>query len=138
MGARRVRGAPLLLPASLLSAALLAGCAASPHRDVVSRVAGQFVQAVQARNGSAACALLTDDARSAAVGATDAKCADAVVNIDETGAQIHGVQVWADAAQVRIGGDVLFLKHLHDGWRVRAAGCKYDASHHGYQCDIQG
>jgi hypothetical protein len=122
----------------LLAAAALTGCAGSPDRDSVSRTAQQFVEAVQDKNGSAACELLTPDAQDAAVGATNAKCEDAVVNIDSEGTNVTSVQVWQDAAQARIGSDVLFLSHMHGGWRVRAAGCSYDTSHRGYQCDVQG
>src|SRR5689334_5964116 len=102
--------------------ALVAACG-TPHRDDVAAAAQRFVRAVNAHDGAAACALLTPQAANSAAGATDQSCAQAVLNVDESGTAIHGVQVWRDAAQVHIGSDTLFLRRLPGGWRIAAAGC---------------
>src|SRR5207248_1263390 len=87
------------IPATVAVAVALAGCSATPHANAVTAAARSFVAEVKAGDGAAACALLTDDARSSAPGATDQSCAQAVANVKEQGEAVGGVQVWGDAAQ---------------------------------------
>jgi hypothetical protein len=115
----------------------LAGCSTSAEKHDAGDVAARFVAAVSARDGAAACGLLSEPARESVSGATDASCAEAVLNVDEHRSPVHGVKVWGDAAQVRIGTDVVFLVHLHTGWRVVAAGCKPQPGA-PYKCDVDG
>jgi hypothetical protein len=70
-------------------------------------------------------------------GATNASCASAVTGVKEQDGDVHGVQVWGDAAQVRIGGDVVFLRLVDGHWRVSAAGCTPQASG-PYDCKVGG
>jgi hypothetical protein len=121
----------LLLPTGLTA------CSTSPKRVGAIAVARSFVAAVSKHDGGAACDLLTDDARDAVTGATDASCADAVVNVKEQGSDVGRVAVWGDSAQVHIGSDVVFLLRERDGWQVSAAGCtpQTDAP---YKCDVDG
>ncbi|HZC54067.1 MAG TPA: hypothetical protein VE441_16435 [Mycobacterium sp.] len=102
---------------------LLTGCA-SPSDGAVTAAARSFVDSLQRRDGAAACRLLTPDARQATTGATDASCAEAITSVHEQGDKVSGVQVWGDAAQVRIGGDALFLRRVDGRWLISAAGCK--------------
>ncbi len=130
------RSLPLAL-AVIASAGALAGCASSTERSRVQAVAVEFVNAVEDRNGSAACALLTSEAEKSASGATDVPCATAVLTLQEDGNQLHGTQVWGDAAQVKLGSDTVFLRRLPTGWLVRAAGCQ-PRSGVAYDCDVEG
>jgi hypothetical protein len=107
----------------VVAALAMTGCAASPHRGAVVTAARSFVADVARHDGQAACSLLTDDARSSATGATDASCADAVLGVRAHADRVSGVQVWGDAAEVRFGSDVLFLRLVSGHWRVSAAGC---------------
>lgn len=116
---------------------LLAGCVPGSRRSAVVSVATRFVAAVSRHDGTGACAILTDNAKSSASGATDTPCDQAVLNVKENGTQIRGVQVWGDSAQVKIGGDVLFLRRMQSGWLVNAAGCK-PQPRAAYQCDVGG
>lgn len=129
----------ILLGAVLVSAPVLTGCGAPPEQPAVDSAASAFATAVIQRDGARACALLTQNAAEAASGATDTPCAKAVLNVQESGADIHGVQVWGDAAQVKVGGDVVFLRRLAVGWRVAAAGCKPQSGQPGlpYTCDVE-
>jgi len=115
----------------------LAGCQSSPDRSEVQGVAVSFVTAVQAKQGQAACALLTPNAKESVSGATDVPCQTAIVNVDEHGDQVHSVQVWGDAAQVQLGSDTVFLRRLSVGWQVRAAGCQSQPKA-AYKCDVDG
>ncbi|HEX8081732.1 MAG TPA: hypothetical protein VF557_16090 [Jatrophihabitans sp.] len=123
--------------ALLALAGAMAGCVSSTERSEVQSVAAEFVTAVQDRNGSAACALLTSEAEESASGATDVPCTTAVLNIEESGNQVHGTQIWGDAAQVKLGSDTVFLRRMPAGWQVQAAGCQSRPGA-AYDCEIQG
>jgi hypothetical protein len=101
---------PLLLVATLG----LTACGTRARENGASTVAERFVAAVSGRDGATACRLLT-----------------------ERGSTVGQVEVWGDAAQVRIGADVIFLLHLDSGWFVSAAGCTPRPSA-PYQCDVDG
>ncbi|MFN2560685.1 MAG: hypothetical protein ABR571_05245 [Jatrophihabitans sp.] len=122
----------LALPAVALAAT---GCMSSPSRAEVSAAAASFVRAIEAADGPVACRLLTSDARRSASGATDTQCSDAILSITEQGEAVHGVQVWGDAAQVKIAQDVIFLRRISGSWQVSAAGCKRQ-SQGPYQCTV--
>jgi uncharacterized protein YjbJ (UPF0337 family) len=118
-------------------AVALAGCTATPERASVTSAARAFVGEVRSGQGDSACGLLTDDARSSVPGATDQSCADAITGVKEQAGDITAVQVWGDAAQVRIAGDVLFLRKVAGKWRVRAAGCTPQPQG-PYDCKVGG
>jgi hypothetical protein len=127
---------PLALAAMVVTGAL-AGCAGSTQRSEVQRVAVEFVTAIEDRDGADACALLTSEAEDSVSGATDVACETAVLNVDESGAEVRHVQVWGAAAQVKLGSDTVFLQELPDGWQVRAAGCQFQPGA-AYHCDVEG
>jgi hypothetical protein len=133
----RVHRKALVVSAWLLLGMGLAGCSTRAREHDASEVAARFVAAVSARDGAAACALLTERARESVSGATDATCADAVLNVEEDGSAVRRVEVWGDAAQVRVGTDVIFLQRLRAGWFVSAAGCEPRPSA-PYNCDVDG
>jgi hypothetical protein len=116
---------------------LLAGCVPGGKRSAVVGVATRFVDDVSRHDGRGACAILTDNAKRSASGATDTPCEQAVLNVKGNGTTIRGVQVWGDSAQVKIGGDVVFLRRLKSGWLVDAAGCR-PQPRAAYQCDVAG
>ncbi len=112
------------LGGGLLIALAATGCAASPHRDVVAAIARSFVSAVERGDGATACRMLTDDAKQSASGAADVPCEKAITSVKEHGnVLVHGIQVWGDAAQVKVAADVLFLRRISGTWLVNAAGC---------------
>jgi hypothetical protein len=130
------RSLPLAL-AAFVAAAGLTGCAAGTELPAVQRVAVDFVTAIEQQKGQDACDLLTSEAEESASGATDVSCATAVLNIDESGSQVHSIQIWGDAAQVKLGSDTVFLRRLPTGWQVRAAGCQSQPGA-AYNCDVEG
>jgi len=132
----RRRSLPLVL-AAVAAAGGSAGCAAHTQRPQVTGVAVRFVTAVQDHNGRTACTLLTDEAAESVSGATDEQCEQAVLNVEEDGTTVHSVQVWGDAAQVKLGSDTVFLRWLPGGWQVRAAGCRSQPAA-AYRCDVDG
>jgi hypothetical protein len=68
-----------------------------------------FVEALTARDGGHACQLATPNAQQSVSGATDTSCAQAILQIKDDDTTVGRVQVWGDAAQVSVGGDVLFI-----------------------------
>lgn len=114
-----------------------AACSTGSHDAAVVKVTQAFTSAVQHRDGTAACALLTDDARQAVSGATDIPCAKAVTSAANPGTSVRTVEVWSDTAQVRIGADVIFLRRTGNTWKVSAAGCKPQPAG-PYQCTVGG
>jgi len=114
-----------------------AACSTGSHDAAVVKVTQAFTSAVQHRDGTAACALLTDDARQAVSGATDIPCAKAVTSAAYPGTSVRTVEVWSDTAQVRIGADVIFLRRTGNTWKVSAAGCKPQPAG-PYQCTVGG
>ena len=133
-----MRGTPLGVSRLLLVATLgLTACGTRARENGAAAVAERFVAAVSGRDGATACGLLTQQARESVSGATDVTCADGVLNGHEQGSTVGQVEVWGDAAEVRIGADVIFLLHLDSGWFVSAAGCTPRPSA-PYQCDVDG
>lgn len=113
---------------------LLSACSTVDARtSAAARVAGDFVAAVQARDGAVACALLSPAAEESLT-SNGSPCAKAVLDVGTAG-RPRRTQVWGDEAQVRTGSDVVFLMHLKVGWRIRAAGCTA-AQDRPYSCDV--
>lgn len=117
-----------------LLALALAGCAvdtASP-----ARAAERFHAALSAHQEEAACGML---ARKTADRLPDPgqSCADALRELKlGPGGAVTSVSVWGEEAQVRLGGDTLFLHRFSDGWRVRAAGCE-PVRDLPYECEVE-
>lgn len=130
------RSLPLTLAVLAFSGAL-AGCVSGAERSEAQAIAVEFVSAIQDRNGSDACSLLTSEAEKSVSGATDVPCATAVLTLEEHGARLHDTQIWGDAAQVKLGSDTVFLRRLPTGWLVRAAGCQSQPGA-AYDCDVEG
>lgn len=118
-------------------ALLLAGCSAGPQRSGAQAAAQSFVAALERGDGAAACRLLLPKAAQAVPGATDASCAEAIKSVSEKGTSASSVQVWGSAAQVRVGGDVLFLQRVSGRWLVEAAGCQRQPVG-PYSCQVSG
>jgi hypothetical protein len=120
-----------------LAAAGLTACGSGSARDAAAAAARSFVLSVEHKHGGQACRMLTSDARSAVVGATNSACAKVIVGVTESGADIRETQVWGDAAQVRIGADVVFLRDTGGRWRISGAGCT-PAPSGPYECEAGG
>lgn len=113
----------LAVSACLVVLGTATGCGSHRAEDV-QHVASQFNDALAARSGSDACALLAPPTRSAVEESEKKSCPAA---IRATGlapaSDLEGVRVYGTMAQVRWRTDVTFLTRYDDGWRVLAAGC---------------
>jgi hypothetical protein len=126
----------LWLGAAVTSAAALTGC--SGQQSAATSVAGQFVRALHASDGTAACRLLAPETESELVQSAGKPCPTALLEekLPSRGA-VGRTQAFGTMAEVRLPTDTLFLARFKSGWRVMAAGCKPKPGH-PYDCTLQG
>src|SRR4051812_8094307 len=115
-------------------AALLTGCASAspPH---VSTVATAFED--PSGDAQARCDLLAPAPPAPFESDPSASCADALADVPLQGGEVSSVQIWGGDAQVRLGGDTLFLTQTDTGWKVTAAGCE-SRGEAPYDCEVEG
>ncbi len=131
MAAALRRGAVLATAAGAL---LLSGCS-SLQQSEVEQVATSFED--QSGDPEARCDLLIPTTRAAVEEQAQASCTEAIGELPLQGGEVRSVEIWGGDAQVRLGGDTLFLTETSAGWRVTAAGCEP----HGeapYDCEVDG
>lgn len=134
---RRRRIPPL---AVLLAAALgLAGCSSlNPGSEEAATVAGEFLQAVQAGNGAAACAFLAPAAVEETEDDEPGSCGRKILELDVPAAgTVTGSQAYGRNAQVALETDTVFLTRSGDRWKVLAAGCTFRGER-PYDCEVDG
>ncbi|MGD9989548.1 hypothetical protein [Pseudonocardia sp.] len=102
-----------------------------------AQTATTFAQTLSDHDGTAACALLTDHARSA-IESFDRRCETTILALPAPAGPPSGVEVWGQSAQVRFDGDVVFLARFDDGWKIRAAGCTPGEGDSPYSCELEG
>jgi ketosteroid isomerase-like protein len=126
-----------VLAAAGVAVVVCSGCGVTPGTGAVTRTADAWLAAARARDAAALCRLVTPAAaQSAETG--DETCVQALADLDFPGTgRVGAVQVWSDRAQVKAGGDTLFLTEVDGGWRVSAAGCTAEADGPD-DCDLEG
>jgi hypothetical protein len=124
----------VLLGGGAVLALLLTGCSSASEPEVEA-VATAFEN--PAGDPQARCDLLAPATLTTFQADASAPCSDALLQVPLPGGDVTAVQVWGGDAQVRLGGDTLFLTETDAGWRVTAAGCEP----HGeapYDCEVEG
>jgi hypothetical protein len=129
---RQRRRTPLL---PLLAPALLGLAACTPTGDVTS-AAGRFADAVRRHDGQAACALLSERARTSVE--VTRPCDQVLPALGVRVGRPDVTTVWGDRAQIRAAPDTLFLVRYAAGWRVTGAGCHSRGPDVPYECEIGG
>jgi hypothetical protein len=118
-------------------AALCALTACTPVGEPAARrAAEEFQVALQARDLTAACRLLSDEARSGLELTTTEPCPEALAALGLAASPVRTTEVWGRNAQVVLGSGVLFLAEFRAGWRVTAAGCT-SRPDQPYQCAVR-
>ncbi len=99
---------------------LVAGCGPVRERaDAAAGTASRLLSAVAGRDGPAACALLAPETVAAVADAAGTSCARAILDEQLPGpGAVTSAVVYGQWAQVRVGGDTMFLAVFGDGWRV--------------------
>ena len=123
-----------LAAAGLAATSLLTGCAGLEEDDV-ARVAGAFEDPAAAPADR--CALLAPSTLETLESDQSAPCADVIGQVPLPGGAIEAVEVWGGDAQVRLGGDTVFLTETPSGWRVTAAACE-PRGELPYDCQVEG
>ncbi|MDP9430798.1 MAG: hypothetical protein M3Q47_18940 [Actinomycetota bacterium] len=118
----------------LAAAALLSGCAGLEEDDA-ARVADAFED--PAAPPADRCALLAPMTLQTLESDESAPCADAIEQVPLPGGAVEAVEVWGGEAQVRLGGDTVFLTDTPSGWRVTAAACQ-PRGELPYDCQVEG
>ncbi len=125
---------PLRLAAALLAAAAVSGCAGLEEDDVRD-VASAFED--PATPPADRCALLAPATLETLESDESASCVDVLGQVPLPGGAVEGVEVWGGQAQVRLGGDTVFLTETPSGWRVTAAACE-PRGEMPYDCQVEG
>jgi hypothetical protein len=118
----------------LAAVAAVTGCASASRDDV-----GAVATAFEAASASAQerCDLLAPATLRTFESDESAPCADAIEDVPLPGGNVTSVEVWGRDAQVRIGGDVVFLTETDAGWRVTSAACE-PRGEAPYDCEVEG
>ena len=119
--------------AVLLGALTLGGCASAQEPDV-RRVATTFED--PSADPRERCGLLAPRTLEQ-LEDESGPCEDAVANLPLEGGEVTAVEVWGGDAQVRLGGDTVFLTRTPTGWKVAAAVCTPRAEG-PYDCEVEG
>ena len=119
---------------ALATLVVLTGCAASSEDDVRA-VATAFED--PGGDPQDRCDLLAPATRTVLESDGSAPCADVIGDLPLPGGDVTAVEVWSGDAQVRLGGDVVFLTETDAGWRVTAAACEPRAEL-PYDCEVEG
>ena len=131
-----LRGTLLVLA---LVACFCAGCGASNRAPDAAAVAERFQTALDARDGEAACAELSEQASSKLEQQEDSPCEQAILALElPTGTAAANTSVYVTSASVSLTqGGTLFLDEAPEGWQVSAAGCRPTAPELPSYCELE-
>ncbi|WP_143591103.1 hypothetical protein [Thermoactinospora rubra] len=119
----------------MAAAVLVTGCGADTTAPV--RTAEQFYRALSGGQADAACRLLAPRTAEKLPEESEG-CGQALEKKKQQlqGGSVESAEVWGDEARVVLSGDVVFLHHYPDGWRVKAVGCRPRAGQ-PYDCEVE-
>jgi hypothetical protein len=115
-------------------AVLLSGCSSAQAPDV-ERVAGTFED--PAGDPEERCGLLAPATRAAFEKSESAPCTEAIQDLPVQGGRVKSVEIWGGDAQVKLGGDTVFLAETSAGWRITSAVCRPQGEA-PYDCVVDG
>jgi hypothetical protein len=117
----------------------LAGCGElDGRRSAATSAALGFEQALQDRDGMAACAALAPATLRELERNAKTTCSRAVTDQELTPtADVAHVDVYGRQARVVFDADTVFLSRFSSGWKVTAAGCTARRDR-PYECEIKG
>lgn len=110
--------------------AALAGCASASQPDV-TRTAATFEN--RSVDPQTRCALLAPATLNSV--AQSSPCEHEIAQLPLQGGPIRSVQIWGGNAQVKLGGDTVFLTQTDAGWKVTAALCQ-SRGEAPYDCQV--
>ena len=122
---------------AVLAAFALAGCGTSDDQEQARNAAERFYTAVGGHDAARACAQLSQDTLKAIN-----PCSRTVTDTQLHGSRVVSTRVYVTNAIVQFAeGDYVFLGRTPQGWKVDAAGCRFDEGKpqsRPADCEIQG
>lgn len=129
----------MAIAAALIAMVALVGCGTGGDERAARGAVERFESAIQAKDGAAACHELSPDVSSSLSSSVKKPCEQAILSAGlKPSRSIVDASVWVTGAQVKLGGDVLFLDQISTGWKISAAGCKLVSPDAPYDCDLKG
>lgn len=117
----------------LMLAVSACGASDGPVRTVTA-----FYEAVKNGNGPLACGLLAPATREELESSEESPCSEALTDLSLPAVDgTATAQVYGRNAQVRLGGETLFLTENGSTWLITAAGCT-PRGERPYDCTIKG
>jgi hypothetical protein len=112
--------------ACLLLASALAACGTADRESEVAAVTERFHAAVEARDGRAACAELSEETASKLEQQERKPCSEAVLALKlSNGGSVRATGVYVQSAYADLDqGGTDFLSRGPEGWTISAAGCR--------------
>jgi hypothetical protein len=125
---------------ALAACTLAVGCGTADKEADLIAVSDSFHAALEARDGSAACAELSEEAVQTVERQEKRPCPDAVLELDlPKGARASAAEVWVTSGYADLpGADVAFFENGSAGWKVTAAGCSPSSPGRPYDCELGG
>jgi uncharacterized lipoprotein NlpE involved in copper resistance len=125
---------------AVLAVLVLAGCGQSDDRATVRSVTERFLAAYDAKQGTAACALLASDTRKQLESDQGKPCPGSVGSLQVSGGPVLHVTVALTSAKVDLAsGETFFLSEEASGWRISALGCRSTTTpaQTPFDCELQ-
>jgi photosystem II stability/assembly factor-like uncharacterized protein len=123
---------------TLLALVALAGCGTGADEHAARRSVSRFEAAIAAKDGTAACHELSSKTTSSVESSEKKPCEQAILSVGlKPSRAVEDASVWVTGAQVKLGGDTLFLDDTAKGWKISAAGCKLSSPDEPYDCDLE-
>jgi hypothetical protein len=119
---------------------LAAGCGTASKEDDIIAVSDRFHAAIDARDGTAACAELSANAIETLERQEKRPCREAVLELDlPAGARASVAEVYVTSGYAELtDSNVAFLEEGPAGWKVAAAGCTPSSPDRPYDCELGG
>jgi hypothetical protein len=115
------------------------GCGAADRAPDAAAVAERFQAALDASDGQAACAQLSEETTSKLERQEGQPCEEAILGLElPAGGAAARTSVYITSASVALDeGGTLFLSQASDGWEISAAGCRPTAPDRPYDCELE-
>jgi hypothetical protein len=125
---------------ALIACSLAAGCGNADREADLIAVSDRFHAALEARDGTAACAELSRETVHTLELQEKRPCPDAVLGLHlPAGARAAGAEVYVTSGYAKLpGADAAFFDDGPAGWKVSAAGCTPSAPDEPFDCELGG
>jgi hypothetical protein len=126
--------------ACLLLASALAACGTADRESDVAAVTQRFHAALEAGDGRAACAELSEETVSKLEQQEKKPCSEAVLALRlPKGGTVGATGVYVQSAYADLTqGGTDFLSRGPEGWTISAAGCRPKGADQPYECELEG